>query len=135
MAQYENKLNAQLAGLVFDCDDPEKLAMFYAQLLGGDLLVDPFGGCSVKAPSLPFGLGFQFDQDYTRPVWPGDKGDQLQMIHLDIQVDDRLKAQEFALSLGATMPEEQFCQPEWPSQWVTMLDPAGHPFCLFQEEE
>lgn len=131
--QYENVLHASVQGLLYDCDDPEELARFYAKLLGGTMTATPYGGYSVTVPGLGFGLGFQVDEDYTRPVWPGTKGDQLQMLHIDIQVDDRQKAMEYALSIGATMPEEQFCQPDWDMQWVTMLDPAGHPFCLFHE--
>ena len=131
--KYDNTLNASIQGLIYDCDDPETLARFYAKLLGGTMNVDPYGGYSVTVPGLGFGIGFQLDEDYTRPIWPGKKGDQLQMLHIDLQVDDRLTAKEFALSIGATMPEEQFCQPDWDVQWITMLDPAGHPFCMFNE--
>ncbi len=132
--QFENKLNASIHVLVMDASNPEELATFYAKLLGGTLKADPNGsGFSVNSPSFPLPLVFQLDEDYTRPVWPGTKGDQLQMMHLDIQVENRVKAMEYALSLGATMPEEQFCQPDWDFQWVTLLDPAGHPFCLFNE--
>lgn len=132
--QYENHLNASVHVLVFDSNMPEELARFYAKLLGGTMKADPNGGgYSVNAPTFPLPLVFQLDEDYTRPVWPGIKGDQLQMIHIDIQVDDRKKAMEYALSIGATMPQEQFCLPEWDFQWVTLQDPAGHPFCLFNE--
>ena len=131
---YENILNTSMVSLVYDCEDPEELARFYARLLGGSMEEDPYGGYIVKAPGTPLCLGFQVDEDYTRPVWPGEKGDQLQMLHVDLQVDDRQKAMDYALSIGATMPEDQYCRPEWEMQWVTMLDPAGHPFCLFDEE-
>lgn len=131
---YENTLNASVQGLIYDCDNPEVLARFYAKLLGGSMNVDPYGGYSVETPALDIGLGFQLDEDYARPIWPGTKDDQLQMLHIDIQVDDRRKAMDFALSIGASMPQEQFCQPEWDVQWVTLLDPAGHPFCLFEAD-
>ncbi len=131
--KYKNFLNASIQGLIYDCDDPEKLARFYAMLLGGIMETDSYGGAAVKVPGLGFELGFQIDEDYTRPVWPGSKGDQLQMLHIDIRVENRHKAMEYALSIGATMPEEQFCQPDWDVQWVTLLDPAGHPFCLWAE--
>lgn len=131
--QYENKLDASIQGLIFDCDNPEELALFYAKLLGGTLEADPYGAYGVTVPGLGFDLGFQLDEDYVRPIWPGTKGDPLQMLHIDIRVGDRKQAVEYALSLGATLPAEQFCQPDWDVQWVTLLDPAGHPFCLFQE--
>lgn len=130
---YENKLGASIQALIYDCDNPEELAHFYAKLLGGTIEADPYGGFGVKVPGLGIDLGFQADKDYIQPVWPGTKGDQLQMLHIDIQVADRSKAMDFALSIGATLPKEQFCQPDWDVQWVTMLDPAGHPFCLWDE--
>lgn len=129
----DSPVGARISTIVFDCENPAKLAMFYARLLGGKIQADPYGGIGVTVPSLGIDLGFQKDEDYTRPVWPGATGDQLQMIHLDIRVDDMLKAVEYALSIGATMPEEQFCQPDWEVQWVTLLDPAGHPLCLFDQ--
>lgn len=128
------ELDQAKEGLIFDCDNPEALARFYAKLLGGTMCADPYGGFGVESPALKCGLGFQLDEDYQRPVWPGAKGDQLQMLHIDIRVEDRQKAMDFALSIGASMPEEQFCEPEWDVQWVTLLDPAGHPFCLFEGE-
>ena len=132
--RYENTLNASVQGLIYDCDQPEQLARFYANLLGGTLTADPYGGFDVSVPGLGYELGFQRDENYTRPVWPGTKGDQLQMLHIDIQVEARQTAMKFALSLGATLPQTQFCQPDWDVQWVTLLDPAGHPFCLFEKE-
>ena len=129
--RYENRLNAAVQSLIFDSGNPEELARFYAKLLGGVLESDPYGGYLLKVPGLGLELGFQEDEDYTPPVWPGTKGDQLQMLHLDIRVSDRKQAADVALSLGATLPAEQFCQPDWPVQWITLLDPAGHPFCLW----
>ena len=48
------------------------------------------------------------------------------MMHLDFTVSDLNKAVRRAQSLGAAMAGEQYN----PGQWITMLDPAGHPFCL-----
>jgi hypothetical protein len=47
-------------------------------------------------------------------------------LHLDVHVDDLAAAVEFAVSLGARPAAFQ------PQEDVrVMLDPAGHPFCLF----
>lgn len=47
-------------------------------------------------------------------------------MHLDIQVDDLEQAVTYALSVGATQADFQ------PQHDVrVMLDPAGHPFCLY----
>lgn len=129
--RYGNALGASVQALIFDCGDARELARFYAKLLGGSIEADAYGAFTVKVPGLGIELGFQEDEDYARPVWPGAKGDQLQMLHIDIHVEDRNKAVEYALSIGAMMPAGQFCQPDWEVQWVTLLDPAGHPFCLW----
>ena len=124
-------MGASIRSLIYDCDNPEELAVFYASLLGGTAASDPYGGYSVSIPGFPVDLGFQYDEHYKRPVWLGSAQDQQPMVHIDIKVQDRLKAVEYALSLGAILPPEQFCQPDWDVQWTMLLDPAGHPFCLF----
>ena len=49
------------------------------------------------------------------------------MEHLDIWVNDLVKGVEHALSLGAALADFQ------PQEEVrVLLDPAGHPFCLFE---
>jgi hypothetical protein len=45
-------------------------------------------------------------------------------VHLDLTADDLGAAGEWAVALGATLPE----QPD--ERWRVLLDPAGHPFCL-----
>jgi Glyoxalase-like domain len=45
-------------------------------------------------------------------------------------VDDVMAAVEYAKSLGASEADSQFGK----NEWVTMLDPAGHPFCLCAKE-
>jgi predicted enzyme related to lactoylglutathione lyase len=48
-------------------------------------------------------------------------------MHLDIRVDDLDAASAHAVAAGATVAEFQ------PQEGVVVhLDPAGHPFCLFQ---
>lgn len=69
---------------------------------------------------------------YEKPVWLGEPGEQQPMIHMDFQVSDMQEAKDYALSLGATEPDEQFCQPDWEPQWIMLFDPAGHPFCIFE---
>lgn len=49
------------------------------------------------------------------------------MMHLDVAVDDLESASSYAGSLGATLADYQ------PQDDVRVyLDPAGHPFCLFE---
>lgn len=50
----------------------------------------------------------------------------LMMIHLDFGVDDLKEAVQWAVAAGATVAAHQ------PQDDVrVMLDPEGHPFCLF----
>jgi hypothetical protein len=48
------------------------------------------------------------------------------MLHLEIKVDDLAAATDYALSLGGRLAEFQGRR-----DLRVMLDPAGHPFCLF----
>lgn len=67
-----------------------------------------------------------WEAHYTPPVWPGMADAPQMMAHLDIAVDDLDAAVDYACSLGATQADHQ------PQDDVrVMLDPAGHPFCLF----
>lgn len=125
----------RLAATVLDCPDPRALAAFYEQLLGWTIAVsEPArpgsppedGWVILRPPASGQALSFQFDPDYVRPVWPGTSDAARMMMHLDIAVDDLDVAVEWARGLGATVAEHQ------PQHDVrVMLDPAGHPFCLF----
>lgn len=51
------------------------------------------------------------------------------MLHLDFYVDDLEEAVRHALSLGARLAGEQYFKTS-----RTLIDPAGHPFCLDTDE-
>jgi hypothetical protein len=71
-------------------------------------------------------LAIQREATYVRPVWPAADGAQQMMMHLDFEVVDLDAAVAHALQLGAELPDFQ------PQEDVrVMLDPAGHPFCLY----
>jgi hypothetical protein len=60
-------------------------------------------------------------------VWPAAEREQQMMSHLDIAVDDLGEGVRWAVENGATEASFQ------PQDGVrVMLDPAGHPFCLFE---
>lgn len=119
---------ADLATVVLDCADAHEMARFWCGLLGWDLeaaLTEP-DWVLVRNPSGGAGLAFQAEQDYVAPVWPEQEGRQQKMLHLDLRVDDLDAAAAQAVSLGAIVPEHQ------PQDRVrVLLDPAGHPFCVF----
>ena len=118
-------------GTVLDAPDGMALAEFYAELLGWQIFPDPPEGAAV-APSEDAGynLAFQTEKHYVRPVWPAEAGKPQMMMHLDIEVDDLDEAVAFAVSVGAELASYQ------PQQKVrVMLDPAGHPFCLYVDND
>ncbi len=92
------------------------------------------------APDREHKLEFQREEPFVSPVWPTVAGEQQMGMHLDIAVDglapmsamEQRREQfgevvEYAVSLGARVAGHQ---PQ-PERVVVMLDPAGHPFCLF----
>jgi catechol 2,3-dioxygenase-like lactoylglutathione lyase family enzyme len=119
----------RISATVLDAPDPPELGAFYAQLLGWDVTSSDATWTMVRPPNGGTGLSFQFEPHYLPPVWPGVRGEQLMMSHLDIAVEDLDAAVAWALEAGARLADHQ------PQEHVrVMLDPAGHPFCLFQGE-
>ena len=113
-----------LTATVLDTPDPQGLARFYAALLDWPIGEDQPEWATLR-PGGP-GLSFQLEREHVPPVWPAGAGDQRMQLHLDVQVEDLVAATAFAQSLGAQVAEFQ------PQDDVrVLLDPAGHPFCLF----
>lgn len=107
----------RLVAISLDCPDPQQLADFYRGLLGGRQLWSGESSAGLDADGVV--LVAQRVAGYVPPVWPGTA-----IVHLDLTAGDLGAAQERALRLGATLPE----QPD--PRWRVLLDPAGHPFCL-----
>jgi hypothetical protein len=121
------RTSKQWWGVVLDAPDGVALAHFYARLLGWSIFSEGDGGAAV-APSEQAGyyLGFETNHHYVRPVWPTAPGEPQMSMHLDVEVDDLDHAVRYAVEVGAELAEYQ------PQQTVrVMLDPAGHPFCLY----
>lgn len=114
-------------GVVLDSADGRALAQFYARLLGWQLFNENEDGAAL-APSEDAGynLAFETEKHYVPPVWPTEAGKPQMMMHLDIEVDDLDEAIAHAVEAGARLASYQ------PQETVrVMLDPAGHPFCLY----
>jgi len=59
-------------------------------------------------------------------VWPAEPGQPQMSMHLEIEVDDLDEALAHAVSVGAELAAYQ------PQPTVrVLLDPTGHPFCLY----
>jgi len=72
-------------------------------------------------------MAFQEVEGYVPPVWPWESG---QMLHLDLWVDNLEEGVKFALGCGAKEAAQQYFTTS-----RTMIDPAGHPFCIDTEGE
>lgn len=125
------RMKKQWWGVVLDAPDGIALAHFYAQLLGWQIFNEARGGAAV-APSEDAGynLAFETEEHYVRPVWPTVEGEPQMSMHLDIEVDDLEEAVAYAVGIGAEVASYQ------PQETVrVMLDPAGHPFCLYLDTD
>jgi len=128
----------RLSGPTIDASDPIGLAEFYERLLGWSIVRQKGarpgnpptdGWAMLRSPDGKLKIEVQWDPYYTPPVWPSQPGEHLMMVHLDIGVADLDAGVAWALEQGATMAPEQ------PQVGVrVMLDPEGHPFCLFPDE-
>jgi hypothetical protein len=122
-----------------DCSDAHAMARFYGGLLGwAPTAVEP-NWVLMRHPHGGTGLSFQKTDWYERPTWPEEPGQQQKMIHLEVLVtpagadrseeakqDALADAVKLALSLGGTL-----AQPQDRDDLRVILDPSGHPLCLF----
>lgn len=113
-----------LGNVMVDCPDAAALQRFYGELLGWEQC-ELFALPAVRSAG---GVVFLFaqEEDYVPPVWPEAPGRQQKQMHFDFQVESVPEAVSRAEALGAVRAGAQFGG----GDFVTMLDPAGHPFCL-----
>jgi catechol 2,3-dioxygenase-like lactoylglutathione lyase family enzyme len=118
--------NISLAATTIGAPDAPALAHFYERLLGWPVVESEPEWVTLEPPTGGPGLSFLTEHDYRPPTWPAEPGDQQQMMHLDLRVDDLATAAAHAEACGAQPATHQ------PQEHVRVyLDPAGHPFCLF----
>ena len=113
-----------------DATDVRGLAEFYRELLGWVYRDEDHDSDDtwvvIKPPSGGSGLSFQLETEHEPPTWPTERDTQQMQLHLDIGVQNLEAEVARAEGLGARRSEWQ------PQDDVrVMLDPAGHPFCLF----
>jgi catechol 2,3-dioxygenase-like lactoylglutathione lyase family enzyme len=125
-----------------DCSDVREMARFYGGLLGWEPTAVEPDWVLMRNPQGGTGLSFQQAGGYERPAWPEEPGRQQKMLHLDLLVsppgaDEGGYSEEagqaaldavvrLALSVGGALAEPQFRE-----DLRVVLDPAGHPLCLF----
>jgi hypothetical protein len=116
-----------LGDVVLDTDDPPRLAAFYADLLGWQIVRREDDWWTVRASdgSGPK-LSFQLALDHRPPSWPDNTVPQQYHLDLDVPTADLASSVAYARSLGATMADNSRSE----ETFVVLLDPSGHPFCL-----
>lgn len=73
-----------------------------------------------------FTISVEEERQWQWPVWPATPGAHTSTQHLDLRIEDLAAAETWAVECGAVAAEFQ------PQDDVrVMIDPAGHPFCLF----
>jgi catechol 2,3-dioxygenase-like lactoylglutathione lyase family enzyme len=115
---------ASLDLAIFDAADIDRVGRFYAELTGWDIVRQDDDRFGVRTPDGQE-VEFQRAPDHVAPQWPGQ--DHPQQFHLDLQTDDPAAQAERAVGLGATRLAAG-------PTWITLADPAGHPFDLCQAE-
>lgn len=103
-----------------DCDDPDKLATFWAEVLGTevDLVMDDGRYVFLKGSE---GLPVLCFQRVPEPKTVKNR------LHLDVSVEDLAVATERILSLGGSWLDQAEQQLEG-FTWRTMADPEGNEF-------
>lgn len=137
ISNINDLLPISLDAVVLECKDADSLSDFYIRLLGWKKNhVEENEWTDIISPSGGVKIAFQQNPDYIPPIWPNQLGAQQQMAHLDFTVQNQEQlelAVQHALFCGAVKANVQYGEadsPESESAWITMLDPAGHPFCF-----
>ncbi len=126
----------ELVAIAIDCAWAEPVARFYERLLGFEIRdLGPRGRWAQQFnPSGGVHLNIQGDALYKPPVWPEVPGELTKMLHFEVQVDDLEAAVALAIEVGGT--EAPWQLPDRNRDGIrVMLDPAGHPLCLFVSGE
>jgi catechol 2,3-dioxygenase-like lactoylglutathione lyase family enzyme len=118
------------AGVCIDCSDAEGLAEFYCRLLGWEIVARDGGWLQLRGPDPGLVLNIEAEEWYRPPTWPEQTGGLDKMMHFEIEVSDLEAAISLAVAAGGRPAGAQPTDRD-PARIRVMLDPAGHPFCLF----
>lgn len=119
------KRGISLGDLSIDCADPLRIRDFYAAFTGWQKR-EAYGCPAIVGDNGLLIIFTKPEVEYEPPAWPEEHGKQQKQMHLNFQVDDLPSAVEKAIKLGASKAITQFDA----KNYITMLDPDGHPFCL-----
>lgn len=122
-------MSLKLKTVILECKDMHQLVDFYSGFLGWPIVFREESFVRLQSPESEMGIAVQYAEDYIAPVWPSKAEKQQMMVHLDFGVHNRQELEscvDKAVKLGAKIAEMQYGDGEW----ITMIDPAGHPFCI-----
>ncbi|MDA0632094.1 VOC family protein [Nonomuraea sp. MCN248] len=116
----------RISELVLDCRDPERLAAFWCEILGFQVLGREDGAVEI-GPEEGFG-GLQ----PTLVFSPSDEPKREKLrLHIDVNPTDRDQAAELERLLAAGAVPADVGQ-KGDEQWHVLADPEGNEFCLLR---
>jgi catechol 2,3-dioxygenase-like lactoylglutathione lyase family enzyme len=118
----------RLETIVLDTREPQRLARFYAELIGAKVVTEEDRWVTVEDGD-GRRLSFQYSPEHAPPAFPDVAGSQ--QLHVDVRVDDVDAAERQVLDLGATRVPDATED----HTFRVFRDPAGHPFCLVWNEQ
>jgi hypothetical protein len=114
----------RVQAVLIDCAHPAALAGFYRRLLGGEIAESGDDYALLAADGIA--VAFQHVADEPVAGWPGGG----RRLHLDVAVADVAAARRRLAEHGAVEPEFQ----PGGEDWIVLLDPEGHPFCIMASD-
>ncbi|MFE0254104.1 VOC family protein [Streptomyces sp. NPDC059010] len=111
--------------VVLDCAEPEKLAVFYTELLEGEQTDATANRVEIRGAD-GTRLAFRRDMNATPPSWP--RPENSLQAHLDFAVEDLDAAERRIVGLGGRPLDTR--EASGPYEERGYADPAGHSFTL-----
>ncbi|GAB3644319.1 VOC family protein [Streptomyces sparsus] len=113
--------------LVLDSAEPEKLADFYAQLLGGEIQVErDLEHLTVSGPHGPY-LQIRRNENMVAPVWPQSGITQQAYVRVLVPAEQADQVEREVIGLGGSPLD---IEEHGSADVHTFADPSGHPFTL-----
>ena len=126
--------DGRIVSVTLDCAAVGPVLRFYEALLGMERVADDGDWAQLRDPAGGVTLNVQAEAAYVPPVWPEAPGEQQKMLHLEVLVDDLDAAVATAVAAGGS--EAPWQPPDRDQARIRIvLDPAGHPLCLFLDGE
>ncbi|KWX67596.1 VOC family protein [Mycobacterium sp. NAZ190054] len=112
-------LTLDISMVTFDCTDPERLAIWWADAIAGEMTIAVPGEFVTVAAPHGLRLGFQKVPDPT----PGKN-----RLHLDLHSQDRVRDVARLIAAGATEVSRREASANF--GWVVLADPDNNVFCV-----